>query len=238
MVYEVDAEIHRNSLMTGNENKDHVVMLTKYNEPEVENESRDEAVPTRLAAQEGTDAELAVYPARIRLALGFGSLIVLVILIALHVWHEPPPFQVGFLRVVEIGLLVILMLFAMIYLIGLLSPFPLFSVSGHGIRTYSAFGLFGTRLFPWRHISSIVTYHEGRSQTLKIYSDNQTTLGLWPFVYWLVKREPELLRVDVSSSLIAVSVDELLEQIRSHYGREIAENGVRLIDRGEVGPVW
>lgn len=184
------------------------------------------------AEQDGSD-ELVVYPARLRVALVMLGLFLADAFAFLGAFGFPPSFQLSVSHVIGLCILPLLTVGLVISLIGVFSPLPLFSISHDGVRTYSLFSLFGTELIPWPHLRRFVTYHARGEQHLKIYSDSQVPPGRSRLLRRLLTYPDELLRVDISSSIISGSIVVLLEQIDQRFGREIDENGVALVDSGE-----
>jgi hypothetical protein len=187
----------------------------------------------RAASAQTEGEELVVYPARLRLSLVLGGLLVADVVAFLGAFGFPPSFQLSITHMISLCVLLPLTVVVVVCLLGVFSPLPLFSISHEGVRTYSLFGLFGTDLIPWPHVRRFVTYQSRGHLYLKIYSDNQMPADRWSLTHRLLRRETEVMRVYVSSGVISGSMDVLLEQIDQRFGREIDENGVALIDCGE-----
>ncbi len=187
--------------------------------------------PQQLVQGGGDD--LRVFPARVRRALVCIGMLIVVVLAFLRTFGFPPTFRVSLDHIIGVILLPPLGAAVVLGLLGLLSPFPMFSISHDGVRTYSLFGWFGTELIPWCHVRRITTYQSDRQQFLKIYSDHQLRPGQWRLIRPLLRHESELLRVYVSSGSMSGSMDVLLEQIEKRFADEIDANGVALIDFGE-----
>jgi hypothetical protein len=154
-------------------------------------------------------------------------------LVFIATYGLPPSFRFTLYDVVTAGVLIPLSAFTGISLLGLFSPQPICTISHDGVQTYSLFGLFGTRLFPWSHIKAIVTYFVRGERWLKIYSDNSQPRGRRSLLQRLNGPDAAIIRVSVSGRMMAGSLDDLLDQISERFGAEIDAASVRLIDQGD-----
>lgn len=141
--------------------------------------------------------------------------------------------RVGFVRVVEVGVLAILITLIVIVLIGLFSPFPLFSVSHAGIRTYSMFGLFGSELTPWSAVTQINIELKGGPRALTIYS--QFKLARNRLTRWLIRKAkaPGRVRVSVMRGMTNRPFDAIVDQVLERYEHEIDANGIQVRVSGD-----
>lgn len=183
------------------------------------------------------DDGLVVRMARIRLALVFVFLLVCLILVFTSIWGKPPSFPFGVffnvLRILQLAFVAILMVLTLICLIGTISPFPLFSVSRAGIRTYSIFGLFGSELTPWTEVTSITIELRDGPRSLTIYSMPKP--GGYRLTRWLIckTKTPGRMRVAVVRGMTNKPFDEIVDHLLERYEHEIDEYGIQVIVSGE-----
>lgn len=176
--------------------------------------------------------ELIVRPARVRMALLMAVLQLCVTLSFIQVWNDRPLFPgIGYPRVIALGFLLIFIALTAIVLIGMLSPFPIFSVSHAGIRTYSMFGWFGSELTPWREVTLIKIELAGGPRTLTIYSQQKPESRR--LVRWLNRKLPGRMRVSVMRGMTARPFDAMVDRLLERYEGEIEQYGIQVDVRGD-----
>lgn len=176
--------------------------------------------------------ELVVRLARVKMALLMAFLLVCVALTFTQVWNERLLFRgFGYLRVIELGFLLVFITLTLIVLTGVLSPFPLFSVSHAGVRTYSMFGLFGSELTPWPEVTAIKIELSGGPRSLTIYSRHKPTRGR--FVRWLSRKTPGRMRVSVMRGMTSGPFDAIVDHLLERYEGEIQRYRIQVDVRGD-----
>src|SRR5690348_16382329 len=179
------------------------------------------------------DDELVVRMAGVKLAAGFLFLLACLTFVVINILRNPQPVDTGLYRSVELGFLVVLIALTLIALVGTLSPFPLFSVSRAGIRTYSMFGLFGSELTPWSEVTKIRIELAGGPQTFMVSSINKPSNSRFAFMRWLNQKLPTRLRASITRGMATMPMDEIVDYILTRYEGEIQRYGIEVIVRGD-----
>jgi hypothetical protein len=179
------------------------------------------------------DDELVVRMARVKLAAGFLFLLACLTFVVINVLRDPRPPDTGLYRGVELGFLAVLIALTLIALVGTLSPFPLFSVSRAGIRTYSMFGLFGSELTRWSEVTKIRIELAGGPQSFMVSSINKPSNSRFAFMRWLNQKLPTRLRASITRGMTTMPMDEIVDYILTRYEGEIQRYGIEVIVRGD-----
>jgi hypothetical protein len=193
----------------------------------------------RNAAEQQRDADaLVVRRSTWVLVLLVVSSLAMEVLAAVSVFGFPPSLRLSIDDV--LGLLILTPLTAVSLVLGLsiFSPQPLCCISHAGVRTYSLFGLFGTRLYQWPHIKALVTSEQRGHQRLAIYSDDHAPARTWAPWRRLIVSNGRVPRVILTDGVIAGSVVTLIDEIEHRFRHEIESNGVELLEQfdNEVVP--
>lgn len=142
-----------------------------------------------------------------------------------QIFGFPPTFQPSPARVVAYVILFPLGILVILSLIGLFSPFPAYTVSHEGIQRFPLFGWFGNPVIPWSEVRTIVIYTSRGVKYLVITAADSRSIG-WSRAlpqHLRSRVATPVVRITVSSSILAGSIDELYAQIRQRYRSEIAE---------------